>query len=77
MRLPWLPQRHSLPAVTTRTDQALAKVCLNCPACRRARKRQRGLAYALVKKVEGSVCPFCRAYERVTGRKSHEPVPAK
>ena len=61
-------------AVVTPFDRALAKVCLNCPACRRARKKQTGAAYWLVQKVEGSVCPFCRAYERVYGRKSHESV---
>ena len=54
-------------------DRVLAKVCLNCPVCRQARKRQGGLAYWLVKRVEDRVCPACRAYERVYGRKSHEP----
>jgi CxxC motif-containing protein len=55
-------------------NRNLAKVCVNCPVCRRARRKQRGIAYALVKKVEGSVCPFGRSYERVHGRKPHEPV---
>jgi transposase-like protein len=55
-------------------DLALAKVCANCPVCRHARRRQRGPAFWLVKRVETKVCPFCRAYERVHGRKSHEPV---
>ncbi|HVM62430.1 MAG TPA: hypothetical protein VMV72_16340 [Verrucomicrobiae bacterium] len=54
----------------------LAKVCVNCPVCRRARKRQRGFAYGLVKRVEGRICPFGKAYERTYNRKSHEPVPA-
>jgi hypothetical protein len=53
-------------------DKALAKVCANCPVCRRARMRQRGLAFWLVKKIESKMCPFCRAYERVYGRKAHE-----
>jgi hypothetical protein len=26
-----------------------------------------------VKKIEARLCPFCRAYERVYGRKAHEP----
>lgn len=56
-------------------DLALAKVCVNCPVCRRARRQQRGAAFQLVKQVETKVCPFCRAYERVYGRKSHEPEP--
>jgi hypothetical protein len=43
--------------------------------CRRARVRQRGLAFWFVKKVEGGVCPNCIAYEKVYGRKSHEPLP--
>jgi hypothetical protein len=53
---------------------ALAKVCLNCPVCRRARKKQNGAAFWLTSRVEGRLCPFCRAYERVYGRKSHEPL---
>ena len=53
-------------------DRALAAVCANCPACRHARKTQKGAIYSFVKKVEGSICPFCQAYERVNGRKSYE-----
>ena len=59
----------------TDRDRALARVCAGCPVCRRARTRQQGLAYRFVRGVEGRVCPFCRAYERVHGRKAHEPVP--
>ncbi len=55
-------------------DVALARVCANCTFCRQARRKQRGFAYALVRLVEARVCPFCRAYERVYGRKAHEPV---
>ncbi len=64
-------------AVNSRTNQTLAKVCENCPVCRHARKKQRGIAYGFVRGVEGSVCPFGRSYERVTGRKPHEPVPSQ
>ena len=53
-------------------DKALAKVCANCPVCRRARDQQCGIAFWLVKKIEARMCPFCRAYERVHGRKAHE-----
>ena len=63
----------------SRLDKALANVCLNCPVCRRARQHQRGAAFWLVRKVEGRVCPFCRAYERVSCLKAHErraPTPA-
>ncbi len=55
-------------------DVALARVCVNCTICRRARRKQRGLAYLLVRQVEERICPFCRAYERVYGRKAHETV---
>ena len=57
----------------SRLDKALARVCMACPVCRQARRAQRGAAFALVKKVEGRVCPFCRAYARVNGRPAHAP----
>ena len=60
------------PERPSRSDKALAEFCLNCPVCRRARRRQRGLAFWLVKHVEARLCPFCRAYERVYGRPAHE-----
>lgn len=59
----------------TKLDRALAKVCENCPVCRTARRKQKGAAYRLVKNVEQGACPFCRAYERVHGRKAHEQLP--
>lgn len=52
-------------------DKALARVCANCLVCRRARRRQRGLAFWLVKHVEARLCPFCRAYKQVYGRPAH------
>jgi len=55
----------------TKLDLLLAGVCRNCPVCRRARRNQRGAAFWLVNKVEAKLCPFCRAYERVYGRKAH------
>ncbi len=64
-----MPPRHP-----TSLDRILAKVCMNCPVCRRARRKQSGLAFQLVKQAETKVCPFCRAYERVYGRKAHAPV---
>jgi hypothetical protein len=63
----------SRPIITERT-RALARRSANCVVCQRARRRQAGLAFWLVKTFEG-LCPFCRAYEKVNGRKSHEPVP--
>ncbi|HEY6008777.1 MAG TPA: hypothetical protein VIU40_10680 [Geobacteraceae bacterium] len=56
----------------TPRDRALARLCELCPVCRHARHMQKGLAFAIVKNVEGGICPFCRAYERVHGRKAHE-----
>jgi uncharacterized protein CbrC (UPF0167 family) len=58
----------------TDRDRALAQRCVECPVCTRARRRQRGVAFWFVKQVEGSVCPFCQAYEKVYGRKVHQPV---
>jgi hypothetical protein len=62
------------PKTPNKLDRALAKVCVNCPVCRRARKVPAGAAYVFVMKVESGLCPFCRAYERVYGRKAHEPL---
>jgi hypothetical protein len=56
----------------TEKDRRLARVCGSCPVCRQARKKQKGLAFHFVKTIEGDICPFCRAYERVYGRKAHE-----
>ena len=55
-------------------DLSLARVCERCPVCRHARNRQKGAAYRFVRTVEGDLCPFCKAYERVHGRKAHEPT---
>ncbi len=64
----------SSPEITDK-DRRRAEQCLACPVCRRARAKQRGLAFWVVKHVEGGVCPSCRAYEKVYGRKAHEPLP--
>jgi hypothetical protein len=61
-------------SITDRT-RALAERSANCVVCQRARRQQAGLAFWLVKTFEG-LCPFCRAYEKVHGRKSHKPAPA-
>ncbi len=60
-------------AVSART-RFLAQRSAQCPVCRRARRKQAGLAFWVVKTFE-KLCPFCRAYEKVHGRKSHEPEP--
>ena len=58
----------------TQKDRELATRCLTCPLCRRARAKQRGLAFWFVKHLEGGLCPACKSYEKVYGRKAHEPV---
>ena len=58
----------------TDTDRKLANFCVSCPVCRHARKKQEGAAFWFVKKIEGDLCPFCKAYERVYGRKAHQPL---
>lgn len=55
-------------------DSKMAKFCVICPVCKHARKKQKGAAFLFVQKIEGSLCPFCRAYERVYGRKAHQPI---
>jgi len=59
----------------TDKDRKMAQQCVDCGLCKRARDKQKGMAFWLVKLVEGSVCPFCKAYEKVYGRKAHEPMP--
>jgi len=63
-------------SIDTREDTIyqLARKCLDCPVCQHARKKQRGIAYWFVKHVEGGICPNCKAYEKVYGRKAHEPI---
>ncbi|HOW56827.1 MAG TPA: hypothetical protein PKZ12_02410 [Smithellaceae bacterium] len=56
-------------------DLKMARVCENCTVCRYARKKQKGIVFQFVKTIESSLCPFCRAYERVHGRKAHEAIP--
>ncbi len=60
-------------AITDR-DRRMAQVCVDCVVCRKARKDQQGAIFWLVKNVDEKVCPFCRAYEKVYGRKAHQPV---
>lgn len=62
-------------AEVSEKDKASAQKCVECPMCRHARKKQKGLAFWFVKHVEGGLCPNCQAYERVYGRKAHEPMP--
>ncbi len=58
----------------TEKDRELAKKCAECPVCSHARAKQRGFIFWFVKKVESGFCPACQAYEKVYGRKAHEPT---
>ncbi len=55
-------------------DRQMAAVCIACPMCKNARKDQAGFTYGIVKNFAESICPYCQAYERVYGRKAHEPA---
>lgn len=59
----------------TDQDREMAQKCVECTICTTARKKQRGLAFWFVKFIEGGMCPACKAYEKVYGRKAHERVP--
>ena len=59
------------PTISDR-DREMAKRCMDCVVCTHARRKQRGILFWFVRKLEGSVCPYCKAYERVYGRKAHE-----
>jgi hypothetical protein len=59
----------------TEKDREMAKQCLECTVCARARRKQWGLAFWFVRFIERGMCPNCKAYERVYGRKAHEPLP--
>lgn len=65
------------PSARAELDAAMAKVCRSCPVCQRAREKQSGAAFWFVSRVEKTVCPFCRAYERVYGRPAHEAPPKR
>ena len=61
----------------TDNDRRLAKICLNCPVCNHARRKQRGMIFWFVTRIESKYCPNCKAYEKVYGRKAHEPMPGQ
>jgi hypothetical protein len=70
-------RRREMSGEISEKDRAMAKKCLACHLCKQARRKQRGFAFWFVKKIEGGLCPYCKAYERVYGRKAHEPIPTK
>jgi hypothetical protein len=56
----------------TEKDRWMAQRCVECPVCIKGRIKQKGFEFWFVKRVEGRLCPFCKAYEKVYGRKAHE-----
>ncbi len=61
-------------ATITDKDREMARVCLECPCGKTARQEQKGWVYECVKSFAEAVCPFGQAYEKVYGRKVHEPI---
>ncbi len=61
-------------ATVTDKDREMARVCLECPCGKMARLEQQGWLYECVKNFGEAMCPFGQAYEKVYGRKAHEPV---
>jgi hypothetical protein len=59
----------------TDKDRQMAQFCMDCAICGRARAKQKGLVFWFVKTIESGLCPYCQAYEKVHGRKAHEPLP--
>lgn len=57
----------------TDRDREMAEKCGACPVCQTARRKQRGFAFWFVKNIEDRFCPYCQAYEKVHGKKAHEP----
>lgn len=58
----------------TDKDRELAKQCLDCKLCQKAREKQKGFVYMFVKWLDASICPACKAYEKVYGKKAYDPV---
>jgi hypothetical protein len=51
----------------TERDRKLAKQCRNCGVCNYARRKQRGIVFWFVKRLEGGICPACKAYWQLHG----------
>lgn len=61
--------------IFTEKEKKMADFCRDrCFVCKRARRKQRGFLFWFVKNIEGDYCPYCRAYEKVYGKKAHEPA---
>ena len=62
-------------ANVTQKEIEMAQKCVECTICEKARVNQKGFAFWFVKKIEGGLCPHCKAYEKVYGKKAHEVNP--
>ncbi len=52
----------------------MAKFCKDsCPGCKTAREKGKGFTYQFVK-LESGLCPMCRAYAKVYGKKAYEKI---
>ena len=58
----------------TEKDRQMPEKFVECPMCSYARRKQKGLIFWILKRIESRICPYCKAYERVYGRKAHEPM---
>jgi uncharacterized protein CbrC (UPF0167 family) len=56
----------------TEKEKQMAEKCVTCTICSQARKNQKGFSYGAVK-ILRTVCPYCKAYEKVYGKKAYEP----
>ena len=59
----------------TDKDRSLAKQCMECDLCKKAREKQKGFVFWFVKWLDATICPACKAYEKVYGRKAYDPLP--
>lgn len=48
--------------------------CVDCGICKRARVKQKGIAYFFVKYIDRKVCPDCKAFEKVFNRPAFDRV---
>ena len=58
----------------TEKDRAMAQRCIECGLCQKMRVNPKGFVFRLINKIKGSLCPYCKAYEKVYGHKVRESV---
>ena len=56
-------------------QKKMAQRCVDCKLCSHARNKQKGMIFWAVKNIDVHLCPCCKAYEKVYGRKAYEPIP--